>query len=84
MKSIKVFIYVLLLLIAICVVMKYVNLEWWHDTMKKTLFVPKKEVVEIYAYKDKKDIIVISDKPVPEDYQGEADKVGRYERGASK
>jgi hypothetical protein len=84
MKVVKVFIVTVALLIAVCAVIKYVNLEWWQTAFKKTFVAPRKEVVEIYTYKDKKGVTVITDRPVPEDYQPEADKMGSYTRETSR
>lgn len=80
MRAIKIFTYVAAMLIAVCAIVKYVDLGWWHDNVKSKISVPKKELVEINTYKDKKGVIVITDKSVPEEYQRESDKAGSYSR----
>jgi hypothetical protein len=83
-KIIKIFTIMIALLIAGCFVIKYVDLKWWHEYLNKNIFTPKREIVEIYTYKDKKGITIISDKSVPEEYQPEADKIGTHTRESSK
>ena len=80
MRVVKIFTYIAALLIAVCAIVKYVDLGWWRDNVKSKISVPKKEHVEINTYKDKNGVIVITDKPVPEEYQNESDKAGSYSR----
>jgi hypothetical protein len=80
MRVVKIFTYIAALLIAICAIIQYVDLGWWRDNVKSKFSVPKKEHVEINTYKDKKGVVVITDKPVPEEYQNESEKTGSYSR----
>lgn len=87
MKTVKILAIFIALAIAVYAVMRFVNLNWWDDALKKSFFVresePKKEVVEINTYKDKNGVTVISDKPVPEDYRNKAHKTITYTRESS-
>jgi len=83
------------LAIAVYTVVSFVNLDWWHEALIKSFVFLKSEtdkasgssaqsVGEIYTYKDKNGVTVISDKSIPEEYKNESNKIGTYKRNSAK
>ena len=84
----------MVLAIAVYAVVSFVNLDWCPEALKNSFVFPKSEadkasvssahsVGEIYTYKDKNGVTVISDKSIPEEYKNEANKIGTYNRDSA-
>jgi hypothetical protein len=84
LKKVKIFTIFIGLAMAVYAVVKYANVDWWYETLKKPFVPSKSEVVEIYTYKDKSGTTIITDKPIPEEYRYESNKIGTYKKESSK